>query len=126
MDTRCKIRKLLQYFEDQRKLLENTFPNINNYSNDIITQYNEDYIKITREREACLLELKTEFHEYDINSFNRIFDTHKMLSQGWRLTTFTNPFWFLHVNQQKSIDALDNMINKLYNKNITSQTYCKI
>ena len=38
-----------------------------------------------------------------------------MLSQGWRLATFTNPSWFLYVNYQKSIDALDRMINELYN-----------
>ena len=114
-DTREKIKKILQYFEDRRQELENSFPNIQNYSIDIIAQYNNAYINISKERQLYLDKLKTEFDELDIICFNRIYDTHNMLSQGWKLSTFTNPSWFLHVTQDKSIKALDGIINELYN-----------
>jgi hypothetical protein len=115
MDTREKIKKILQYFEDKRQELENNFPNIQDYSIDIIDRYNKDYIQISKNRELYILNLKEKFHELDTKSFNRIFDTHNMLSQGWRLSTFTNPLWFLHITQQQSIDALNDLMNKLYN-----------
>ena len=115
IDTQQKIKKILQYYENKRQELENKFPYIQEYSIDIIEKYNNAYINISKERELCLLKLKIEFDELDKNSFNRIYDTHNMLSQGWRLSTITNPSWFLYANQQKSIDALDRMINELYN-----------
>ena len=118
MDTKEKIKKILQYYENKRQEFENKFPYIQEYSIDIIEKYNNAYINISKERELCLVKLKAKFHELDVHSFNRMFATHNMLSQGLRLSTFTNPSWFLHVTQQQSIDALDELIDELYYHNI--------
>jgi len=110
-----KIKKLLQFFENKRRELEIKFPQEVEYSYDIRMKYNTDYIQIGIEREKCLNNLKEEINANDYKCFDRIFDTHNMLKQGWRLDNFDNPNWFLHMCQSDSIDALNKCLDRLYN-----------